>query len=306
VVTTDLLVEGVHFDLAYCSLADAGYKAVAVNVSDIAAMGAKPAQAFGILGVPREATVKQVDELLAGVGEAAAEYGVMLAGGDTVAAPQWILGFTITGDLVGPPLLRSGARPGDIVWHSGCLGLSQTGLHLLNADETGASDPDPVAAQLRPQAQVELGRFLQRERLASACLDLSDSLAQCLLQLADASNVGLSLDFSGYQPAGAIRDFISSRRRWRAGGPAGFSVPGRYHPNVKSRRYHSPVEFLLASAEDYGLLFTTPPPATTTLLGKAPVPVTRLGVVVAEGEGRFFRDQDHRTHKLTRLGFEHL
>ncbi|MBN2081793.1 thiamine-phosphate kinase [bacterium] len=306
VVTTDLLVEGVHFDLAYSSLADAGYKAVAVNVSDVAAMGATPAQAFGMLGVPSGTTVRQVDELLAGVSEAVQEYGLTLAGGDTVAAPQWILGFTLTGDLVGPALLRSGARPGDIIWHSGSLGLSQTGLYLLSAGEAGKSETDPVRAQLRPRAHVELGRFLQRERLASACLDLSDSLAQCLLQLAEASNVGLSLDFSAYQLAKPVAEFVGSKRGWRAGGPLGFSVPGRYSPAKKSSRFHSPAEYLLASAEDYGLLFTAPPPATARLLSRSSLAVTRLGVVVDKDEGRFYRDQEHRTHELTRIGFEHL
>ena len=306
VVTTDLLVEGVHFDLGYMSPADAGYKALAANISDIAAMGAEPVLVFGNLGVPRRAKPADLDALLDGVA-GALPAGAVLAGGDTVAAPQWVIGFTVIGEVRGKALLRSGARPGDLVWHSGGLGLSQTGFHLLWSGDRVADDYTPaLAAHRRPVPRLELARFLHGEGLATACLDLSDSLAQCLLLLAEASGAGLSLDFSRYPFDPVVEGYCRKLRRWKAGGPAAFSLPGRCSPDGRARRYACLAEYVLASAEDFQLLFTAPPSATARLLAASPVPLTRLGTVVDPGEGCHYRGEDGRTRELTRLGFEHL
>jgi len=307
VVTTDLLIEGVHFDLRYMSLADAAYKALAVNLSDIAAMGGTAAQVFGVLGVPAGTPAGRVEELLDGV-SAALPDGAVLAGGDTVAAPQWVIGFTVIGEVRGPALLRSGARAGDLVWHSGSLGLSQVGLSLL---WPGAGDDDEVfsaalAAHRRPVPQLELARFLQENKLASACLDLSDSLAQCLLLLADASDAGLSLDFVNYPFAPGVKAFRGLMRRWHPGGKAAFRVPVRFNPDGRPARFRSLAEYILASAEDFQLLFTAPPAATARLLSGSPVPLTRIGTVVDPAEGCHYRSEDGRTHELTRIGFEHI
>lgn len=308
VVTTDLLVEDVHFTRRYMSLGDIGYKALAVSLSDIAAMGGKPAWVFGNLGVPRGTSVAAIDELLDGIAAAAEPSGVVLAGGDTVAAPQWIIGFTVMGEVAGMPLVRSGAQSGDLVWHSGVLGLSQVGLNRLWAGDTGneTGEQEATVAHKRPVARVELGAFLQAEGLASACLDLSDSLAQCLLLLATASDVGLALDFDNYAFAPAVAGFRQGLRRWTAGGAAAFSVPRRCNPDGKPGRFTSLAEYVLASAEDFELLFTAPPAATARLLAGSPLPLTRLGTVVAAGEGCHYRAEDGRTRELTRVGFDHL
>jgi thiamine-monophosphate kinase len=284
---------------------DVGYKALMVNLSDIAAMGGWPAQAFATLGVPKTAAADDIDQLLAGVKAAAAAGQVSLVGGDTTRSPQWLLGFTVLGELDGPPLLRSGASPGDSIWHSGQLGLSQTGLHRLWAGEAGRRRT-AVAAHRRPQARLELGRYLQQSGCASACLDLSDSLSQCLVQLAAASGVGLRLDFSNYQFHKEVMDFRRSLRNWPAGGERAFYLPARWRPEKTGARFSCLAEYVLASAEDYELLFAAPAEATDCLLAETPVPLTQLGRVVPAAEGLSYRGEDGASRKLRAIGFEHL
>lgn len=307
-VTCDLLVEGVHFERRLLSMEDIGYKALAVSVSDIAAMGGRATFAFGSLGIPADATAAEVDALLDGVEQAVGEHDVLLAGGDTVAAPQWIIGFTVLGSLEGTPLLRGGARAGDTIWHSGQLGLSQVGLGLLwsgDADTSGAVERVAIAAHRRPAARQELGQYLQRTSAASACLDLSDSLAQCLLQLADAAGVGLEVDFRDYAVSPVVSEFCSRQPRWAAGSSAAFIQPARYDPAGREQHYHSLAEFLLASAEDYELLLTVPS-AAEQLLAASPLPLVRLGVVTEAERGRRYLDERGGEHELRPVGFAHL
>jgi thiamine-monophosphate kinase len=306
IVTTDVLIEGVHFDLRLLSLADVGYKALMVNLSDIAAMGGRPAQAFATLGVPRSAAAGDIDQLLAGVKAAAAAGQVSLAGGDTTRSPQWLLGFTVLGELDGPALLRSGASPGDNVWHSGQLGLSQTGLHRLWAGETSKRRAASIAAHRRPQARLGLGSYLQQAGCVTACLDLSDSLSQCLVQLAAASGVGLRLDFSAYQFHPEVLGFRRALRNWPAGGERAFYLPARWRPEKTGARFSCLAEYVLAGAEDYELLFAAPAGATDRMLAEAPMPLTRLGQIVPEPEGMRYCGEDGVSRELHAIGFEHL
>jgi thiamine-monophosphate kinase len=305
-VTTDLLVEGVHFNLRWLGLADAGYKALAVNLSDIAAMGGTAAFAFGCLAVPPGTTPSAVEGLLDGVEQAASEAGVILAGGDTVRGPQWAIGFTVLGEVQGMPLLRSGARPGDTLWHTGSLGLSTLGLARLCANEAEQAEDAALSAHRRPAAQLAAGRWLREEGLATACLDTSDSLAQCLLQLADASGAGLLLDFARYPFHPVLAGFAAAQKAWPGGGSRGFSLPARYQLDKRVARFHSLAEYALASAEDYQLLFTTPPQVGPAELAYCPAPVMRLGTVVPAEEGCYYRSEDGRTVELTGLGWQHL
>ena len=304
-VTTDLLVEGVHFNLNYSTLAEVGARALTVCLSDVAAMGGEPVFAFGVLGVPAGTVADEVDELLSGVERCASAYGVTLAGGDTVSAPQWIVGFTIIGNVRGTGLTRTGAKPGDTIWHSGSLGLSQAGLHLLQAGDSSRTDPC-IAAHLSPSPQFKLGQFLHNEGLATACLDLSDSLSQCALQLAEASDVGLVLDFSGYQFSPDLVQFAGARKRGKGKSAPGFSVPAKMQPDGKLRKFGSLAEFVLGSAEDYQLLFTAAPEASLRLISNSPAPLTKLGTVVDSAEGHHYRDELGVMHKLQASGYAHL
>jgi thiamine-monophosphate kinase len=280
-ITTDTLIEGVHFDLRYMSLSHVGYKALAVNLSDINAMGGKSFAALGTLGVPKRATESDIDELLDGIADAlklcrAAGRECTLIGGDTVASPQWMVGFTVLGNVTGQPLLRSGAKPGDIVWHSGTLGLSGVEFEQLRKGHQPSGN-----SHRRPVPPLELGPWLQEHAAASAAQDLSDSLSQVVLQLGQASGVGIELDFREYGFAPGVVAY------------------------AKETSSASLATLLLAQAEDYQLLFTTPPELAVQMQS-APVACTRFGRVVERTSGSIYMDERGETHELLAAGFEHL
>lgn len=187
-VAADLVVAGVHFDLAYCSLADVGWKSVAVNVSDVAAMGGEPLHVLVSVVLPPGVAL---DRLYEGVTEAAAAYGCRIAGGDLSSGPDLVVAVTVTGHVPhGEPVLRSGARPGDTVFVSGPLGASAAGLALLRRSPEDAS---PLAqAHRRPQARVKEGLVAARAG-ATAMTDVSDGLGRDLHNLATASHVGIAV-----------------------------------------------------------------------------------------------------------------
>ncbi len=182
VATTDTLVEGVHFLAGTIPWSDVGWKALAVNVSDIAAMGAQPLFALVTLALPPATEVASVDALYEGLRNCAAHFGVTIVGGDIVRASQVSVTVALLGQAQvrrGRPLLllRSGARPGDTIAVTGSLGEAAAGLRLLRQ---GVPSGDPrTAAQLRPIPPLEVAQ--QAARLGIACgIDISDGLLQDL------------------------------------------------------------------------------------------------------------------------------
>lgn len=193
IVTTDTMVEGHDFDLAYCDGFDLGWKVVAANVSDVAAMGGRPTHAVATLALPPSAPVALVDGIGRGLAAAADRWDVAVVGGDVSAAPVVILGVTLLGTAGGGRTVpRSGARPGDLLCVTGSLGGAWAGLQLLRAGRREAS-PALVERQLRPQARVEEGRALS-EAGATAMIDVSDGLAVDLTRLMKASGTGCAVD----------------------------------------------------------------------------------------------------------------
>lgn len=149
-LATDTLLEGVHFRRSTTTLRDVGAKAIAVNVSDIAAMGGEPRYALLALALPSSLPVADVDDLYAGIQDMAREHGVSVVGGDTCAAPGGVvLSVTLVGRVAGAPLLRSGARPGDALLVTGTLGASAAGLAVLERG-AGALPAAVVEAVVRP------------------------------------------------------------------------------------------------------------------------------------------------------------
>lgn len=192
-LAADVIVEKVHFDLAMVQPADVGWKALAVNVSDIAAMGGKPLHALvTVVG----AGAKMIAGLARGLAEASAAYGCAVVGGDLSAGPCLVVSVAITGSAPpGRAVLRSGARPGDSIFVTGPLGRSAAGLRALRAEVAGAGAAafDLAAAYRRPEARVAEGLAASAGG-ARAMIDVSDGLGIDLDRLATASGVGIVLE----------------------------------------------------------------------------------------------------------------
>jgi thiamine-monophosphate kinase len=192
----DSVVEGVHFDLAVCSTADVGWKALMQALSDLAAMGATPLGALIALGVPRDRGGEAGGELALGVTDGIAEAsegsGCPIVGGDVSSAGELVVAVTVLGTVAdgGAPVARSGAQPGDVVMVTGPCGGSAAGLRELRAGSSGA---DARRSYRRPIARLREGEVARRCG-AHAMIDVSDGLALDLHRLADASEVGFSLE----------------------------------------------------------------------------------------------------------------
>lgn len=209
VVTTDTLVHGPDFRLAWSSGSDLGWKAAAVNLADVAAMGARPIALLVALALPDDTAVGFVDDLAAGLRAACESLapGCAVEGGDLTASDTLTIAVTALGVLDGAsPVLRSGARPGDVVAVAGALGAAARGLGLLFdrfRDEEGnpltpsaaaltSAETDDLAAQLRPRPPVALGPIAAAAG-ATAMMDVSDGLLLDATRLADASHVTIDL-----------------------------------------------------------------------------------------------------------------
>jgi thiamine-monophosphate kinase len=202
-LAVDVVVEDVHFSRSLSTLADVGWKAVAVNCSDIAAMGATPTAAVVGLCRPEAVPAGEVAELYAGMHAACARWGLKLVGGDTVAAEALALSVTILGEVApGRAVTRGGGRPGDALVVVGGLGAAAAAL----AQVGGGHEPTPslLAAHRRPQALVAAGRILA-DHGATAMIDVSDGLGADLGHLCEASGVAAAVRWDDLPVAEGVR-----------------------------------------------------------------------------------------------------
>lgn len=204
VVTTDMLLEGVHFDLMYTPLKHLGYKAVAVNLSDIYAMFATPTHITVSIGVSNKFSVEALDEFYEGVYAACEKYNVDLIGGDTASSLKgFVISITAIGEVAPDKFVtRAGAQKGDLVCVSGDLGAAYTGLQLLEREkriflETPAVQPDlhnrayTVSRILKPEPRADIVAWLQEKGITpTSMIDVSDGLSSELLHICRRSNVG--------------------------------------------------------------------------------------------------------------------
>jgi thiamine-monophosphate kinase len=204
VLTTDTLVEGVHWDPRFCSPADIGHKSLAVNLSDIAAMGSTPRAALLSLALPAEWVAiasQDLDRFLDAFGQCAADAKVSVVGGNLTSTPgPMTVTVTVTGAVHERKVLtRSGGRAGDQLFVTGTVGAGLAGLLWLR-DHPSLGEPEEaglatcVRRYRRPDARVRVGELVGRSRAASACMDLSDGLADAVRQVAEASGVGARIE----------------------------------------------------------------------------------------------------------------
>ena len=263
--TTDTMVEGVHFTRATTPWRDLGWKCLAANVSDVAAMGGRPAYAVVTLGLPPDTPVAGLEEMYRGMLDLGRRFGVSIVGGDVVRSPVFFVTVALTGATDGPPLLRSAARPGDAVAVSGWLGSSAGGLRLLleaGAAPAAADGNDAEAAEFLRQAHRRpLPHTAAGQRLAEAgiraAMDVSDGLADDLGKLGRASGVAAVLQAA--------------------------AVP--VHPHLRRQFPADCLALALGGGEDYVLLFTGPPEIVAPLLPSLPEGAAVIGEIVPGAPG---------------------
>jgi thiamine-monophosphate kinase len=280
IATTDILVEGVHFNFAYTCWQDLGRKALAVNLSDIAAMGGIPAYALVSLALPGSTAVEAVLEMYEGMLDLANKYGVAICGGNISKSDKIIINITVTGTAKGARLLRrSASRPGDAIAITGYPGLSAAGLrtltHKLNMDSE--SQRTFSGAHLRPSPRIPEALILVKAGIKCA-IDTSDGLLSDLTHVCEASRVGATLHES--------------------------LLP--MHPLLKKHFRTDCTGMALAGGEDYELLFTGERRLVEKLQQKLECPVTIIGDITAGDPGVVtVLDLQHRARPVDYRGWDH-
>lgn len=277
VLTSDLLLETRHFPDPGRPR-DMGWKTVTVNMSDLAAMGSRPEGFILSVALP-DLELEFFDSLMDGVIEACCHYQAPLIGGDTNEADEIILSGTAIGraekDMV---LMKSGARPGDLVAVTGPLGVGAAGTELiLSGRDTGGFE-NAVERSLRPVARIEEGLILAESGLVSSATDITDGLVSELGELMDASGTGMRI----YEERLPL---------------------GREVPEIASILGRDPLELALYYGEDFELVFTAPPTGMEELSDMMELHV--IGEVTVGG-GIEMVDKDGVTYKLHVRGYEHL
>jgi thiamine-monophosphate kinase len=267
--SVDALIDGVHFHRSRATPTQIGRKALATALSDLAAMGAEPGEAYVAVGIPPDLDEEACLELVDGMVALAAETDTTLAGGDVTRAPVLTLAVTVVGHASSPERLvsRAGAQPGDALVLSGELGAAAAGLLLLDHPELASAVPDPTAEHLRlrqldPAPRLATGRALAAAG-ARAMIDLSDGLGGDAGHLAAASGVGLRINAGALPLANGVAEVAAAAGR-------------------------DPLELAVSGGEDYELLAALPPArlgdATAAIGRAAETTLTQVGEA-CEGEG---------------------
>lgn len=288
VLTTDALIEGVHFERRFTTPADIGYRALAVNLSDLAAMGASPRWALLSFALPAALAVDEVDGLVQGVAEFAESQQVAVVGGNLTRSPgPLVVDVTAVGETQPRRLLtRSGGRAGDELFVSGTIGAAAAGLEMLKEISGRSTSPEVsqacIAKYRRPEPRVRLGVAVARARAARAAIDLSDGLSDAVCQLAAASGCGVEVDGS------AVPIHEEARTWWQAAGT-------------------DPVLAALSGGDDYELLLAMPRSWSGRMRharSRVAQPVlTRIGVLTKDRAAHLLLRNGRR--EMLPGGFEH-
>jgi len=286
--TTDMLIEDIHFLRDRITPYQLGWKAIAVNLSDIAAMGGEPLYCLISLGIPVEMDVELIQDFYKGMKDICERYRVNIVGGDTVASPDKLtINVSLIGDAKeGEVLYRSGARPGDKIYLTGNVGDSSAGLKILKNE---ISPPRSMSGHFlkthnEPKPLIETGRIVATSRLASSMIDLSDGLLSDLGHICEESRVGALL-FGSKIPLSSELKLLASRANF------------------------NPLDLALSGGEDYLLLLTVPEANTHDLEllfeDNRPSPLYLIGEMTEE-QGIRMVTEDGSVEELGPKGFNHF
>ncbi|NJC27152.1 thiamine-phosphate kinase [Neolewinella antarctica] len=294
VVSTDMLVEGIHFDFAYTPLKHLGYKSVSVNVSDICAMNARPQQITVSIAISNRFSVEALDEFYEGVRAACDKYGVDLIGGDTTSSLKGlIISVTAIGRAPAERITRrSTAKVGDIICVTGHLGSAYLGLQLLEREkEVYLANPDMqpemkeenkelYAAILRPEARTDMvDLFAKNNIIPTAMIDVSDGLASEIFHICKASGVGAILEEG--------------------------NIPIKQEAQLQALEFNmDPVTVALSGGEDYELLFTIDPKDLEKVRFLPNIYIS--GEIVAKEDGVKLHTVGGNIHPVRAQGWEHF
>ncbi len=293
VATTDMLLEGIHFDLTYMPLKHLGYKAAMVNISDICAMNAKPTQMLVSIGLSSRFGVEQMEEFYAGLYLACDKAGVDVVGGDTCASVNGLsISITCLGEVEkGKAVLRSGAKEHDLICVTGDLGAAYMGFQLLEREKKifeTMKDPDfqpdfagkeyIIERQLKPEACIDTIKFLKEKGIVpTAMMDISDGLSSELLHICKESGVGCEV----YEDKIPI-DYVTA------------SMAEEMNLNLTT--------VALNGGEDYELLFTVPLADYEKVKGLEGVHV--IGHITDAGKGKYLITRDGQSIEIIAQGWK--
>ncbi len=293
VLTTDALVENVHFNLKTHTPEQLGWKTLAVNISDIAAMGGQPKFAVISIGIPKSFSVEFLDRFYKGLNQASQKYKVALVGGDTVASPKHLfINLALLGETIKKKVFtRSGARPGDKIFVTGTLGDSALGLRILETPGKKWKGPEALGKKLtqrhlKPEPRVAEAAWLAKSKYkVTSMVDISDGLTQDLGHILKASRAGAELWESAIPISKALAKYSLIN-----GLPA--------------------LDWALGGGEDYELLFTLRSRGVTNLdtesITKVDQPVTQIGVITARKGVRLISKTGRSTVLRRPMGFNHF
>jgi len=282
VLTCDAFLENVHFLAPVHPPQAVGFKALARATSDLAAMGAAPRFFLLTLALPAHRATRWLDGFLAGMARAARRFGLVLAGGDTAQSATVAISVTVLGEVArGRAALRSGARPGDMLYVSGRLGAAQLGLELVLRGMHRERRWQPLLRpHLYPPVRLALGQWLSRRRAISAMIDISDGLSTDLWHLCQSSRVGARL--------------------WAE------RIPAVHVPPALRARGFDPLKLALHGGEDYELLFSVPRRLSRWLPKvNRGVSITPIGEIV-RGRAMVLMGSDGRSAPLMPRGWDHF
>ena len=286
-VTTDALLEGAHFSRQWCDPATLGWKSLAVNMSDIAAMGGWPRFYLVALGLPGDFSAQDAEMIYSGMREMAKESKAILIGGDTMASPSGVvLSITVIGNIPRQRVLyRKGASPGDVIYVTGALGGSALGLACLKKGRCGDLADRFIRRHLHPRPRLEAGQKLASSGMVTAMIDISDGLLSDLGHIAQESSVGFELQ-APLVPLEETLDELAPKLGEQA------------------------LTLALSGGEDYELLFTVRTDRAdefeTGLKTELECGATRIGIVVTDVGTQVVLDGKGNVIKLECKGFEHF